>query len=46
VEKHGPFELHGDPYVIGEVGALLKEFVAAGRMRLTGAYVPCYRIAV
>jgi hypothetical protein len=46
VEKHGPFELHGDPYVIGELGALLKEFVAAGRMRLTGAYVPCYRIAV
>ncbi len=46
VEKHGPFELRGDPYVIGELGALLKEFVAAGRMRLTGAYVPCYRIAV
>ncbi len=34
------------PYVIGELGTLLKEFVAAGRMRLTGAYVPCYRIAV
>ncbi len=46
VEKHGPFELHGDPHVIGELGGLLKEFVAAGRMRLTGAYVPCYRIAV
>ena len=46
VEKHGPFELHGDPFVIGELGGLLKEFVAAGRMRLTGAYVPCYRIAV
>jgi len=46
VEKHGPFELRGDPYVIGELGGLLKEFVAAGRMRLTGAYVPCYRIAV
>jgi predicted Rossmann-fold nucleotide-binding protein len=46
VEKHGPFELHGDPHVIGELGALLREFVAAGRMRLTGAYVPCYRIAV
>ncbi len=46
VEKHGPFELHGDPYVIGELGGLLKDFVAAGRMRLTGAYVPCYRIAV
>ena len=46
VEKHGPFELHGDPHVIGELGGLLKDFVAAGRMRLTGAYVPCYRIAV
>ncbi|HVY66280.1 MAG TPA: nucleotide 5'-monophosphate nucleosidase PpnN [Gammaproteobacteria bacterium] len=46
VERHGPFELHGDPHVIGELGALLKDFVAAGRMRLSGAYVPCYRIAV
>jgi predicted Rossmann-fold nucleotide-binding protein len=46
VEKHGPFELRGDPHVIGELGALLREFVADGRMRLTGAYVPCYRMAV
>jgi predicted Rossmann-fold nucleotide-binding protein len=48
VEKHGPFELRGDPYVIGELGELLKDFVADGRMRLAdpSTYVPCYRIAV
>ena len=46
VEKHGPFELRGDPHVISELGDLLREFVEDGRMRLTGADVPCYRIAV
>jgi pyrimidine/purine-5'-nucleotide nucleosidase len=46
VDEHGPFELRGDPYVIAELGTLLEEFVADGRMRLSGPYVPCYRIAV
>ena len=46
VEKYGPFELRGDPHIIGELGKLLEDFVAQRRMRLSdpSAYVPCYRI--
>ena len=46
VEKYGPFELRGDPRIIGALGHLLEDFVAARRMRLSdpSAYVPCYRI--
>ena len=48
VEQQGPFELRGDAEIIGSLGKLLEDFVAAGRMRLSdpSAYVPCYRIAV
>lgn len=46
VEKHGPFELRGDPEIIGALGQLLQDFVDDRRMRLTEAYQPCYRIAV
>jgi predicted Rossmann-fold nucleotide-binding protein len=46
VEKYGPFELHGDPTLIGALGHLLQDFVTERRMRLSepSAYVPCYRI--
>jgi predicted Rossmann-fold nucleotide-binding protein len=46
VEEHGPFELRGDPRVVGALDRLLKDFVAQRRMRLSdpGAYVPCYRM--
>jgi hypothetical protein len=46
VERYGPFELRGDPRIIGALGQLLEDFVAARRMRLSdpSAYVPCYRI--
>ena len=48
VEQHGPFELRGDRRIIGELGTLLNDFVAQGRMRLSDLnnYVPCYRIVV
>lgn len=48
VEQHGPFELRGDPAIIGSLGKLLQDFVAESRMRLSDptAYEPCYRIAV
>jgi hypothetical protein len=48
VEQNGPFELRGDPQIIGALDRLLKDFVAQRRMRLSepSAYVPCYRIAV
>lgn len=46
VEKYGPFELRGDNEIIGALGALLHDFVAQRRMRLSdpSAYVPCYRV--
>ena len=46
VEQHGPFELRGDPKIIGALGNLLEDFVTERRMRLSdpSAYVPCYRI--
>src|SRR5688572_16584829 len=46
VEKHGPFELRGDPKIIAALGGLLQAFVTERRMRLSdpSAYVPCYRI--
>ena len=46
VEKHGPFELQGDPAIIAALGDLLQDFVTERRMRLSepSAYVPCYRI--
>jgi predicted Rossmann-fold nucleotide-binding protein len=46
VEKYGPFELRGDPRIIGTLGELLQDFVAQRRMRLSdpSTYVPCYRV--
>jgi len=45
IERHGPYELHGDPVVVQALDDLLRGFVAAGRMKLPGtAYVPCYRL--
>ncbi len=45
IEAHGPFELRGDPQIMGLLDELLRGFVAGGRMKLPGtAYVPCYRL--
>jgi len=45
IERHGPFELSGDPAVMELLDELLRAFVAAGRMKLPGStYTPCYRI--
>ena len=45
IEKNGPFELCGDPQIMGLLDDLLQSFVAAGRMKLPGsAYKPCYRL--
>lgn len=47
VEKHGPFELRGDPAIMQALDQLLRSFVAQGRMRLPGRnYVPSYRVIV
>ena len=45
IEKHGPYELHGDPVIVQALDTLLRAFVEAGRMKLPGtAYEPCYRL--
>jgi predicted Rossmann-fold nucleotide-binding protein len=44
IEKHGPFELHGDKAVMSLMDELLAAFVAQKRMKLAGEYHPCYRL--
>jgi len=45
IERHGPFELTGDPSIMEPLDELLRSFVAQRRMKLAGAeYVPCYRL--
>ncbi len=45
IERHGPFQLHGDKQLMKLIDRLLKNFVAQGRMKLPGSdYVPCYEI--
>ena len=45
IEKHGSFEIHGDPAIMEPMDALMASFVAQGRMKLPGKkYNPCYRI--
>ncbi|WP_195706965.1 nucleotide 5'-monophosphate nucleosidase PpnN [Vibrio metoecus] len=46
IERHGPFEMHGDPILMKKMDQLLNDFVAQNRMKLPGGsvYEPCYRI--
>ncbi len=45
IERHGPFELYGEPAVMEPLDRLLRSFVAQRRMKLAGAeYRPCYRL--
>jgi predicted Rossmann-fold nucleotide-binding protein len=44
VEKHGPFEISGDPKLMRHIDALLAAFVAQKRMKLSGEYHPVYRV--
>ena len=45
IERHGPFELSGDPHILQLLDQLLRSVVADGRMKLPGTvYEPCYRI--
>jgi len=45
IDRHGPYEIHGDPEFMRALDALLQSFVAQRRMKLPGSkYVPCYRI--
>ncbi|MCU0760210.1 MAG: nucleotide 5'-monophosphate nucleosidase PpnN, partial [Steroidobacteraceae bacterium] len=45
IERHGPFEIVGDPRIMAMLDELLGAFVSQGRMKLPGSvYTPCYRI--
>ena len=45
IEKHGLFEILGDPAIMGPMDVLLSSFVEQGRMKLPGsAYRPCYKV--
>ena len=45
IEQHGPFELHGEPALVGALDELLGYFAAHNRMKLPGKhYQPCYRL--
>ena len=44
IEEEGPFEIHGDPDIMQALDALLRAFIAQGRMKMSGDYKPCYRV--
>ncbi len=44
IERHGPFEIASDANMADALERLLLSFVAQGRMKLAGEYVPCYRV--
>ena len=45
IEKHGPYELAGDPTIMALLDELLSAFVTQRRMKLPGTvYRPCYRL--
>jgi predicted Rossmann-fold nucleotide-binding protein len=45
IERHGPFELSGEPSIMVPLDRLLRSFVAQRRMKFSGAeYTPCYRL--
>lgn len=44
VRQHGPWRLRADADLLQPLDELLESFVRAGRMMLTGEYVPCYEL--
>ncbi|MBT4159941.1 MAG: DUF3412 domain-containing protein [Gammaproteobacteria bacterium] len=43
VEKNGPYEIHGDPKIVKELGELLESFVIQKRMKIDiEHYKPCW----
>jgi predicted Rossmann-fold nucleotide-binding protein len=44
IERHGPFEIHGDPEIMQAMDALLRAFVEQRRKKNAGEYRPCYRL--
>lgn len=44
IEQHGPFQIHGDVDMMQSLDALLRAFVEQRRMKISGAYRPCYEV--
>jgi predicted Rossmann-fold nucleotide-binding protein len=44
ITERGPYEIHADPLLMEPLDALLKQFVADRRMKLSGDYKPVYRL--
>ena len=44
IERHGPFEIHGDADIMQALDGLLRAFVEQHRMKIAGDYQPCYRL--
>lgn len=44
VEEFGPYEIRGDADIMQALDALLRAFVEQRRMKISGAYRPCYKI--
>jgi predicted Rossmann-fold nucleotide-binding protein len=45
VREQGPWELRAEPGLLAPLDSLLRDFVADGRMKISGRYEPCYRLA-
>jgi pyrimidine/purine-5'-nucleotide nucleosidase len=44
IEAHGPFRISGDTDIMQSLDALLRAFVEQRRMKISGAYRPCYEV--
>ena len=44
IEQYGPFRIHGDADMMQSLDALLRAFVDQRRMKISGAYRPCYEV--
>ncbi|CAK9884354.1 MAG: Pyrimidine/purine nucleotide 5'-monophosphate nucleosidase [Candidatus Erwinia impunctatus] len=45
ISEQGPYQLHGDPFIMQKMDKLLQDFIVQQRMKLPGtAYTPCYEI--
>ncbi len=44
IREHGPFSIVAEPGLTTHLDRLLQRFVAQGRMKISGEYVPCYRV--
>lgn len=46
IEAHGPFSISGEAEIMQAMDNLLAAFVEQRRMKISGVYQPCYRLAL